>query len=583
MNAAPNLNLFRAGLVIEECIRQGVDHFFIAPGSRSSPLALAVAQHPRAFSVVHFDERGLAFAALGFARAKGVPGVVITTSGSAAANLFPAVTEASQSCVPMLILTADRPPELRDTAANQTMDQVKLFGGFVRWYADVPCPSLEVPAESLLTTIDQAVFRACADPSGPVHLNMMFRDPLSTDRDGVNTRPERKRLASWWSSGHALTTYDMADEAPDPATVRETCELLQRAKRGLLVVGELRDDASRLAVSRFAVRLGWPVIADITSGLDTTTTPLLVDHPDLVFLSERFAGKHAADTVFHVGGRLSSKRVVQGLETMRPRISILWNNHPFRQDATHSLTHRAQVSIAPALRSLSKALKPTKNASWSRNWIKAGATVEKVLTETLDADNMISEPGVARLLHRMCADRMPLHLASSMPVRDADMYASRKVSPWISASRGVSGIDGTIATATGFAIGAGGPATVLVGDLAALHDLNSLAMLKAPTPPVTLVVINNDGGGIFSFLPVSKSGAPFERFFGTPHGLGFKSAAQLFGVSYSTPQTMKGLEDILANWWDNGKTGVIEVLTKRDENHATHQLLNKAIRAALDR
>jgi 2-succinyl-5-enolpyruvyl-6-hydroxy-3-cyclohexene-1-carboxylate synthase len=565
-------NRLWARLIVEELVRCGINFFCVAPGSRSTPLVAALAENERARKLVHFDERGTAFAALGYARATGRPAAWITTSGTAVANGLPAVVEAATDGAPMILLTADRPPELRQTGANQTIDQPDIFGDFVRWRFDLPAPSLEIDPTMVLTTVDQAAYRAIRAPQGPVHLNLMFREPfLPEAEDGEESPP-----ASWLEGGRPYTRYATVRPAVDEAEIENLGNSLRSAGRGLVVAGRLASREQGEAVLRLAESLGWPLLPDVSSqvrlGADSES---LVAHYDALLADEMFAGTHAPEAVLHVGGRSLSKRLEGFLSSSRPDPYIVVRENPFRLDPHHRVTHSVEAEIVgfcAALARVTEDPSPEDNSSWTAGWRDASEGAWRRLDGLLSGVAEPSEPLVARLISRNIPAEHGLVVASSMPIRDVDTYAATDGAPApVAANRGASGIDGTVATAAGFARGLGRPVTLLIGDLALLHDLNSLAMLRGLR--VVVVVLNNDGGGIFSFLPVARHDEFFEPYFGTPQGVGFEPAAAMFGLDYEDPRTTNEfLEAYRAACTREGST-LIEVKTDREENVALHREL----------
>ena len=569
----PRANRLWAHLVVEELLRCGVGLFCVAPGSRSTPLIAALASNEQAESLVHFDERGTAFAALGYARATGRPAAWITTSGTAVANGLPAVVEAATDGVPMILLTADRPPELRQTGANQTIDQPDIFGDFVRWRFDLPAPSLDIDPASVLTTVDQAAYRALRAPSGPVHLNLMFREPLIPDPDNGKefaSGPDR-----WLEKDGPYTRYAATKPAVDEAEILEIWEDLRQVKRGLVVAGRLSSRSQGEAVEKLARTLGWPLLPDVGSqvrlGGDAGNVPFY----DALLADKAFAGDHAPEAVLHVGGRALSKRLEGFIAQGRPEPYVVVRENPFRLDPGHKVTHSVESDVVDFCAALGRASdeKPASaDPSWADGWRaasdRAGAALDRAFAEGRGLD----EPLVARIVSGEIPEGHGLVVASSMPVRDLDTYAAAGgAGVPVAANRGASGIDGTVATAAGFARGSGGSVTLLIGDLALLHDLNSLAMLRGL--PVTVVVLNNDGGGIFSFLPVSRHEDFFEPFFGTPQGVGFESAAAMFGLGYARPATAEEFVSAYREALSGNGPALIEVQTDRAGNVIVHQRL----------
>lgn len=570
-------NLQWAGLIMEELVRAGVRYCCLGSGSRSAPLAVAAARQPGLTTVVHVDERGAAFHALGVARASGVPAVWITTSGSAVANGMPAVVEAAAARVPLLLLTADRPPELRATGANQTIDQVKFFGSAVRWQFDLPCPTGAIAPAFVLTTVDQALHRACASPAGPVHLNCMFREPLLPDPAApalsdppglVAWRASRQPFTQWWTPP-VCSTFPSA---------------LRGAIRGLVVAGELRTDTQRCAVRELAERLRWPLLPDVLSGLrlgggGANASP----YCDHLLLSERHRNTFCPDTVIHVGGPLTSKRLLTYLRDVAPARYLRLQDHPERHDPHHQATLVWEGDLAAGCAALAGGEGPAApDPAWLPAWTMPSAEMAAAIDGVLAGQARVTEPAVARVVSRLLPAGHGLVLASSMPIRDMDMYGvADGAARAVMANRGASGIDGTIATAAGVAAGLAAPVTAVLGDLSFLHDLNSLALVARSPHPVTVVVVNNDGGGIFSFLPPAQHVDVFERLFGTPHGLQFADAARLFGLAYQRPESPAAFAEAYRTAVAGDVSTVIEVATDRAANVRLHDELQACVRGRL--
>jgi 2-succinyl-5-enolpyruvyl-6-hydroxy-3-cyclohexene-1-carboxylate synthase len=562
----PRANRLWANLIVEELIRCGVEFFCVAPGSRSTPLVAALAANDKAHSLVHFDERGTAFAALGYARATGRPAAWITTSGTAVANGLPALVEASTDGVPMILLTADRPPELRQTGANQTIDQPDIFGDYVRWRFDLPAPDPTIDTAMVLTTVDQAAYRARRSPHGPVHLNLMFREPFLPEGDEVLAGP-----SPWAEGDEPYTRYGATKPAVDELEIQALWQTLRPARRGLVVAGRLASRKQGEAALRLASALGWPLLPDIGSqvrlGADSEN---LAPYYDALLAGESFAEYHTPEAVVQVGGRALSKRLEQFIVRSRPDPYVVVRENPFRLDPAHRVTHSIEVDVVDFCAAMVRVATedpPDEDAAWRTGWRGASETVGHSLDGISSME--LNEPFVARSVSRNVPQDQGLVVASSMPVRDLDTYATAGGAPVpIAANRGASGIDGTVATAAGFARGLGRPVTLLIGDLALLHDLNSLAMLR--DVPVVVIVLNNDGGGIFSFLPVAKHEEFFEPYFGTPQGVGFEPAAEMFGLQYERPGTAEEFVEVYRGACARMSSTMIEVRTDREENVRLH-------------
>ena len=573
---SPHLNLTWSSLIVAELIRNGITEFCISPGSRSTPLTLAIAQNPRARQKIFYDERGAAFYALGYARAAGKPAVLVCTSGTAVANYFPAIVEASVDFVPMLVLTADRPPELLQSGANQTIDQVGIFGEYVRWFFNFPCPDESIEAAFVLTTVDQACWRAQGSAPGPVHLNCNFREPLApTDDSQDRKRIDNylKTITSWQKNSEPRTTY----HAPvASASTQQIADLSARmaGKKGLLIIGQLSSTQERAAVVALNETLQWMTFADVTSGLRGKLANEIPCY-DILLSNHDFKHCTRPEFIVQIGTRLISKRLAAFLRDAEPDLYLLLARQPSRHDPDHRISHRLVGEIDLLCRALCADLPPAPtNSDKHLALIKeAAAAIEKISSQS----DAINEPGIADVVAKGIPPEAGLWLANSMPVRDMDMFAHSTGTEHIAANRGASGIDGTLASAAGFACGLQKPVTLISGDLSFLHDLNSLAVIAAAAYPVIIIVINNDGGGIFSFLPIAENKKHFESCFGTPHGLTFPKAASLFNLPYFSPTTLPAFQTCYAQIQKKGISAVIEVHTNRPENAALHKEILRCI------
>lgn len=568
-------------IIVEELVRCGVGVFCLSPGSRSTPLALAVANNTDAHEAIHFDERGMAYYALGCAKASGRPSVLICTSGTAAANYLPAVVEASQSRVPLIVITADRPPELLECGANQAVDQTRLFGNYARWYCALPCPDESVPPQFVLTSIDQALHRATASPAGPVHINCMFREPFFAESAEADAKDYLKPVKKWQKEGGPYTRYIETQQQLPLKTQAGIVEVIRAAKRGLLVVGELRSEAECVAVKTLARALKWPVFPDVASGLRLGAEhQSIIPYFDQILLSPPSPGP---DTVLQIGAPVTSKRLLQYLSAEPPARHLFVADHPLRHDPRHDVTMRIQYSIECLCEDVAARLKDRPASPWLESLVAQNRIVNEAVETFLSAQKTLCEPYVARCVSRLTPVDSLLFLGNSMPIRDMDMYAAQDGAPLsVAVNRGASGIDGNVATALGHVHGRCTPATVLLGDLALLHDLNSLALLRTFHMPVVFVVINNDGGGIFSFLPVSKVHEHFESHFATPHGMSFEHAAAQFGLQYAAPKSPSAFTKAYVTALNQPRHTLIEVRTKRDANVHLHHELQGAIRKRLE-
>jgi len=570
-----NINFCWGSLIVEELVRLGVDYFCIAPGSRSSALTASVgmskAQGIKTF--VHFDERALAFHALGYASFNKKPVVLICTSGTAAANFFPAIVETSKKKIPLIVLTADRPPELRQTGAVQTMDQVGLYGKYVKYFTDLPCPDLNIKPEFVLTTIDQAWYQALRNPSGVVHINCMFRDPLVLVKTKDDLDAYTKSLARWLVSNKPYTEYTSSDVS-GLKDAKSIAQRINGIKNGVIVVGKIAsgDEQEVLSLSE---KLGWPIFADLVSGLRLGCQHKNVIHYfDQILISNQpsFYG------VLHLGGRITSKRYYEWIEKIKPHEYITVLNHPLRNDPTHQVSLRVESTVKGFCQAIASLVKPCVETHNFVSLRKINNKIDQTIDDFLKTDGRLSEIAAARLVSQLTPKDAGLFVSNSMPIRDMDFYGDPKgKAPVIGSNRGTSGIDGIIASTAGFAQALSKPVTLMIGDLAALHDLNSLAMLRDLPVPVVIIVLNNGGGGIFSFLPIAQQRDIFEKFFGTPHGVTFANAAAMFELNYAQPMDVGHFSKVYSKALKSQTSTIIEVITSRDENLKIHKDLQTKI------
>jgi 2-succinyl-5-enolpyruvyl-6-hydroxy-3-cyclohexene-1-carboxylate synthase len=577
---APNLNALWARLIIAEFTRSGARHVVVCPGSRSTPLALAA--HASGLDViVALDERGAAFHALGIAKATGLAAPVITTSGTAVANLLPTAVEAWASGIPMIVLTADRPSELLECGANQAIPQREVLGRFARWSVDLGCPTDAVDARVVLSTAAEAWNRAHTVPCGAVQVNCPFREPLGL-QEAAWDHATLDSIRAW--IGSTAPWRAEACFGGGPGLLAALRAVTRSSSRGVIVAGALRDEAERDAVLILAARLGWPVIADITSGLRGVPTALarVVAHGDLMLRSESAQRVLAPDLVLRVGGALTSKAVVQWIDASRVR-PVLVGRHAQRQDPSHTAAFSLDVDLAALARDLvnsqPEAL-PAVPSALTDSFVQADRAVAAAIEAWMESTDDLSEPWIAWWVAQH-APAGVLLAGNSMPVRDLDMHAPVRRDLVVLGQRGASGIDGLVATASGIAR-SGAPTTALIGDVSALHDLSSLELLRRTPGRCTLAIVNNDGGGIFHFLPIAQQAVPFEMLFGTPHGCSFEGAASMFSLPYARAGARGEAMTALQRAWERATPTVVELITPRSENLSRHRALQACVMQAVD-
>ena len=613
------------GAFVDELARAGVRHVCVAPGSRSTPIALTVAEHPALRTWVHLDERSAAFFALGMARALGAPVALLCTSGSAAANFFPAVVEARAAGVPLLVLTADRPPELHDVGAAQTIDQHRLYGPHAKWSIDVAVPEA-TPAllRYARALAGRAAALAAAVPAGPVHLNFPFREPLIPVPVAAPAGLRAADALAWRgrSDGAPWVTVTDAPPTPDAATVARVADLLRSAHRPLIVCGPQADDDLAAPLAALACAVGAPLLADPLSRVrwGSHDRTAVIDRYDAVLRDEAAAAALAPDVVLRVGALPTSKPVLQFLDRhagaqqvvidaagwpdpsllaaavvhadpRRLAKAVLAQWHDAQQrDARRPDTQQRDAQQRDAQRHNAwwRDGEASVDGGWLARWQRVDAAARAALAGYLEG---CAEPFDGRALAEVAA-LVPaggtLFVSSSMPVRDLDAFAAGDGRALrVLANRGANGIDGVISSALGAAAAAresggdGAPLVLAIGDLAFYHDMNGLLAAKLHALDATVVLLNNDGGGIFSFLPQAAHPAHFEQLFGTPHGLDFAPAAALYGARYTRAATWDAFRAAVTAGTGGRGLHVVELRTDRVRNVALHRAAWAAVAAAL--
>src|SRR5512132_820182 len=561
-----------ARALVDEWARAGVYEACVAPGSRSAPLALALAADDRIRVHVHLDERSAAFFALGTAKASGSPAVVLCTSGTAAANFHPAVLEASHARTPLIVCTADRPPELRDTGAGQTVDQLDLYGRAVRWFCEVGVPGDHSGAATSWRSIAaRAVAESIGPPAGPVHLNLAFREPLVPTGAPLVDAPGRPDGRPW-------TAVTRPTRAAEEATVARIAEGVRARPRGLIVAG-WGSDASAGAVDRFAAAAGWPVLADPISGL--RQGPHAISTYEALLRSPGFAERHRPELVVRLGAAPTSKPLTAWLGPEVPQLLVepdaAW------LDPGRGVADRIAVEAAPLLDALTGALTPPpeRDEAWLRSWRAAEHTARAALDDLLDGWETLFEGRVARDTVDALPAGATIIVASSMPVRDVEAFARPRTGVRVLANRGVNGIDGFVSTVLGVASASPGPTVALLGDLCLLHDANGLVGAAGRGVDATFVVLDNDGGGIFSFLPQAELPEHFELLFGTPHGVDLAALASMHRLPAQRVEKAGEVVPAVEAAIAAGGVRFVIVPTERAENVKRHRDAWTAVASAL--
>ncbi|MBV9046832.1 MAG: 2-succinyl-5-enolpyruvyl-6-hydroxy-3-cyclohexene-1-carboxylic-acid synthase [Solirubrobacterales bacterium] len=562
MTATDSYILLRA--FCDELARCGVQHACTSPGSRCTPIVLSLVREQRIRCWSHIDERCGGFFALGAAKASAQPVVVTCTSGTAAVNLAPAVIEAHEARVPLIVLTADRPPELRDVGAGQTIDQVKLYGDAVKWFVEVGV--YEAPPERvrwIRSLACRACWTALEGRPGPVHLNFPLREPLVLEQPLAPDDGGRPHGRPWVERAGASSAFSPLE--------------LELPPRGVVVAG--RDERPRElghAAARFAERAGYPLLADPLSG--ARHGPAAIARYDLLLRDERFARAGAPELVLRIGDLPTSKPLRAWLASLHDIPQLALDPEGAWQDPAGVLwaVHRGD----PAAALDASAPAGPIDRDWLPFWREADDALSDAIAETLSG--RLSEPLVASKLSEWLPAEATLFVASSMPIRDVELFFGlSEMAPRVLSNRGANGIDGTVSSAFGVAAVQDGPVVALIGDVALAHDIGGLLAGRRLSLQVTIVLLNNDGGGIFHFLPVAGEADAFEEHVATPHGLAFARAAALYDCDYARAESEGQLRAALEGSLGAERTTVIEVRTDRRENLALHRRVAEAALAVL--
>jgi len=590
---APNRNTLWARALVDELARGGVTAACVSPGSRSTPLTVAFDEHEDIHVFSHLDERAAAYFALGRARRTGEVTPLVCTSGTAAANYHPAVLEADQSRVPLLALTADRPPELRDSGANQTADQEKLYGDAVRWYKDLPEPEAESrKLRSLRTTVARALAEAEGTDAGPVHLNVPFRKPLEPvevpgdvpeDLDALAAEGRRSEGSAAGGPGGAggsttpafVERSQGAPELPDQEIHSLADDL--GVERGLIVAGPADPgEVDPEAVVALAHATGFPILADPLSGLrfggHTRVAPVIGGYD--AFLDERVTDDWPEpEAVLRIGASPTSKPLRKYLARVDTDQFVVDPAGKWRE-AEFTASDLVVADPSRLAEALSRVVSGPDSAEWRELW----ADAEGTHWDAVDAHSGLFEGGIVADAVDAAPEPTTLFVSNSMPVRDLDRFA-RPSPDAVTAlgNRGVSGIDGITSTALGAGSATTDHLTLVIGDLAYYHDMNGLLAIARCEVDATIVLINNDGGGIFHMLPIESFDPPFTSQFKTPHGIEFEPTSDLYGLDYEQVDSREAFVDAYSEAVASEGSTIVEVVTDAADSHETRDRLRQQV------
>lgn len=553
-------------------IQNGVEDVVISPGSRSTPLAYAFASSKQLNVYRQVDERSAAFFALGIAKAKAKPVVLLCTSGTAAANYYPAIVEAKYARVPLIVITADRPHELREVGAPQAINQIQLYGEHVKWSAEFPIPD---DAKETLPYLERHITRgvniATTAPFGPIHFNVPFREPLLIDFKEELIAPT------------FLNSY-VGQVVPSQEAIDSLSRIIQKTKKGIIIVGELALGTDLKNLWSFIRKVKWPVLVESLSNLRSNIpedcVQYIISTYDALLKNSNFKKKVEVETVIRFGAQPVSKFLSIFLTETTPNYYIVIDEDPMFRDSTAVSTHFIHATIGNWLDELDgqSELDEQYLEEWQQNQEIAIKNIKRYVEKESD------EGAVVRKILEQLPDSSDLFVSSSMPIRDIDTFltpTSKDIQ--IFANRGANGIDGVMSTALGFSQGrVNREMFLLIGDLAFLHDVNALIATRYQTCKITIVVLNNDGGGIFSYLSQSTVKEYYEDLFGTPTALQFKEVADMYDMEYIRVENLLQLDKIFETSSRN-PLRLVEVMTDRTENVKAHRRLWEEIHAEMDK
>lgn len=572
---------------VDELARSGVKHVCLCPGSRSTPLAMTFAEHHAFKMWMHLDERSCAFFALGLAKASRKPVVLVCTSGTAAVNFFPAVAEASYARVPLVVLTADRPPELRDTGAPQTIDQIKLYGAYAKWFAEIALPEANVEMLRYARTMAcRAVAKAEEAPAGVVHFNMPFREPLVPLSVDISAGESERDVFFGRSGGRPFVEIVRSNHAPEKDSISALAHALTQSERGLIVAGMQYDPAFPGALTKLADALGYPILADPLSQVrcGEHCRENVIDAYD-AFLRDGDAAKQLApQVVLRFGVIPTSKPVLQYLQAHANARQILIDDGGWNEPA-----HLASKIICAGATMFCDALAERIQArggksGWLEQWQAINSQAKSAISRQVETFNECFEGRIFSELATLLPDNATCFLSSSMPVRDADTFFSTNARTIrFLSNRGANGIDGVVSCALGAGAASDGKLVLVIGDLALYHDMNGLLAAKLHRLNALIILLNNNGGGIFSFLPQAAYPAHFEQLFGTPHGLGFEHSANLYNANFCDVQDWKEFRTAVKNGLEKDGLQIVQVKTNRETNVTMHRAVWKAVSTAMER
>ena len=582
---------------VDELQRAGLHNVVVCPGSRSTPLAVAFASHSALKVWMHIDERSAAFFALGMAKRLVQPVALLCTSGTAAANFFPAIVEARLTHVPLLILTADRPPELRENGAPQAIDQNRLYGAHVKWFMELALPeATNASLRYVRTLADRATALTLASPAGPVHLNFPFREPLTPEP--IPDQPllplQQRDQIAWEGRPDNIPYIQVQDEPlapPSAHTIADLAHQIGTSKHGLIIAGPYDKPELIEPLTRLAAQTGYPILADPLSQLRCgphDRSHVLTSY-DAFLRIDDFLAHNKPEFILRFGAMPTAKPLLLYIKRYEDCPQVIVDAHGGWDEPTQlasELIHADPVALCEGLLTTLKQGdgKNRQESLWLKSWQEAERTTRAALQSAISDFTEPFEGRIFTELTQLLPDGASLFVGNSMPVRDLDTFfwgGERRVR--IAGNRGANGIDGVVSSALGFSAGAqsNAPSVLVIGDLSFLHDLNGLLAARLHQLNMVVVLINNDGGGIFSFLPQAAHPEHFEQLFGTPTGIEFSGAIAMYGGHYQRAGDWTSFREAVQQGMISGGLHVVEVVTERESNVSMHRHLWRTVGSAL--
>lgn len=555
---------------VDELARLGVAEVVISPGSRSTPLAILMAEHPDLTCYINIDERSAGFFALGMAKCNKRPVVLVCTSGTAAANYYPAIVEARYSRVPLIVITSDRPHELRDVGAPQAIDQIQMYGHYPKWFVDVALPEEQVGMFRYVRTIaGRAVSIASAHPKGVVHLNFPFREPLLP----------KLTLNDLWSTTEERTTYlhtTLGEVILKKEQMEMLVQLVNRFSKGMIVCGEQNDPDFITEVNKLSEKLKFPILADPLSQLRAGKHKKqgIIDGYDSILKDPELVNELKPEVIIRFGPMPVSKPLMLLLKNNPDIVQIIVDSSEEYRDPTLNASHLITCMPHYFCKELVNLIQAKEFSDYYNKWLLSNQVFSERIDHELHKINELFEGKVVSELQQLLPDGSRLFVGNSMPIRDVDtFFRNHDKEIEIIANRGANGIDGIVSTALGVSVDHKKPTFLLIGDLSFFHDLNGLLVAKMNQLNLTVILVNNDGGGIFSFLPQSKEEKHFETLYGTPTGLNFSKVVEMYEGKYVKIESWNEFRDYLTNEWNNSGLQVIELATDRMTRVKIHREL----------